>query len=96
VASYFSIFTNAAADSTPSLCSIRWMVSHGWNTYIQVCPEAELLSTMKPDWRFLKQVLRWTRNTWRSDIRSIFKERYIWTRHPYVAYCMIDKVSSRA
>ncbi|KDN42401.1 glycosyltransferase family 2 protein [Tilletiaria anomala UBC 951] len=69
----------------------RWLVSHGWNTYIQVCPEVELLSTMKPDARFLKQVLRWTRNTWRSDIRSIFKERYIWTRHPYVAYCMIDK-----
>ncbi|KAE8267437.1 hypothetical protein A4X09_0g4915 [Tilletia walkeri] len=69
----------------------RWMVSHGWNTYIQVCAEAEILSTMKPDWRFLKQVLRWTRNTWRSDIRSIFTERHIWTRHPYVAYSMIDK-----
>lgn len=67
------------------------MVSHGWKTYIQVCPEAELLSTMKPDWRFLKQVLRWTRNTWRSDIRSVFKERYIWTSHPFVAYSMVDK-----
>ncbi|KAL7416986.1 glycosyltransferase family 2 protein [Mrakia frigida] len=69
----------------------RWMVSHGWNTYIQCCKEAELLSTMKPNWRFIKQVLRWTRNTWRSDIRSIFTERHIWTRHPYVAYTMIDK-----
>lgn len=69
----------------------RWMVSHGWNTYVQVCKEAELLSTMKPNWRFLKQVLRWTRNTWRSDLRSIFTERYIWTEHPYVAYTMIDK-----
>ncbi|KAL9932272.1 hypothetical protein V8E36_008751 [Tilletia maclaganii] len=72
----------------------RWMVSHGWNTYIQVCAEAEILSTMKPDWRFLKQVLRWTRNTWRSDIRSIFTERHIWTRHPYVAYSMIDKFTN--
>jgi hypothetical protein len=36
-------------------------------------------------------VLRWTRNTWRSDIRSIFKERKIWTSHPYVAYMMCDK-----
>lgn len=69
----------------------RWLVSHGWNTYVQCCPEAELLSTMKPNWRFLKQVLRWTRNTWRSDLRSIFMERHIWTRHPYVAYMMIDK-----
>ena len=67
----------------------RWMVSHGWNTYVQVCKEAELLSTMKPNWRFLKQVLRWTRNTWRSDIRSLFTERYVWTSHPYVAYTMV-------
>ncbi|KAG6844833.1 hypothetical protein H0H87_003264 [Tephrocybe sp. NHM501043] len=62
----------------------RWMVSHGWNTAVQVCREAELLSTMKPNWRFLKQVLRWTRNTWRSDLRSLFMERYIWTSHPNI------------
>ncbi|KAJ4490964.1 polysaccharide synthase Cps1p [Lentinula aciculospora] len=70
----------------------RWMVSHGWSTYVQCCKEAELLSTMKPNWRFLKQVLRWTRNTWRSDMRSLFTERYIWTSHPYVAYTMVDKL----
>ncbi|KAE9400315.1 hypothetical protein BT96DRAFT_965400 [Gymnopus androsaceus JB14] len=70
----------------------RWLVSHGWSTYVQCCKEAELLSTMKPNWRFLKQVLRWTRNTWRSDIRSLFTERYIWTAHPYVAYTMVDKL----
>ncbi|KZO98905.1 glycosyltransferase family 2 protein [Calocera viscosa TUFC12733] len=70
----------------------RWLVSHGWNTYIQCCREAELLSTMKPNWRFLKQVLRWTRNTWRSDLRSLFKERFIWHRFPYVAYTMVDKL----
>ncbi|KAL1925606.1 uncharacterized protein VTP21DRAFT_489 [Calcarisporiella thermophila] len=69
----------------------RWMVSHGWNTYIQACPEAELASTFKNNWRFIKQILRWTRNTWRSDFRSIFTERYIWTRHPYVAFTMVDK-----
>ncbi|KAK1228326.1 hypothetical protein PQX77_008637 [Marasmius sp. AFHP31] len=70
----------------------RWMVSHGWNTYVQCCKEAELLSTMKPNWRFLKQVLRWTRNTWRSDLRSLFTERHIWTAHPYVAFTMVDKL----
>ena len=70
----------------------RWMVSHGWSTYIQCCKEAELLSTMKPNWRFLKQVLRWTRNTWRSDMRSLFMERHIWTAHPYVAFTMVCQV----
>jgi len=70
----------------------RWMVSHGWSTYVQCCKEAELLSTMKPNWRFLLQVLRWTRNTWRSDLRSLFMERYVWTAHPYCAYTMVDKL----
>ncbi|CAM0139202.1 hypothetical protein VKS41_002398 [Umbelopsis sp. WA50703] len=69
----------------------RWMVSHGWNTYMQVCSDAELLSTFKTDWRFLKQVLRWTRNTWRSDFRSLFVERHLWLKHPFVSYTMIDK-----
>lgn len=67
----------------------RWMMSHGWNVYVQCCKEAELLSTMKPNWRFLKQVLRWTRNTWRSDLRSLFMERYVWTSNPYCAYTMV-------
>ncbi|KAG2219326.1 hypothetical protein INT45_006859 [Circinella minor] len=70
----------------------RWMCSHGWNTYAQVCTEAELYSTFKNNWRFVKQVLRWTRNTWRSDFRSLFTERYIWRRHPYVAFTMLDKI----
>ncbi|KAI8970699.1 glycosyltransferase like family 2-domain-containing protein [Pilobolus umbonatus] len=70
----------------------RWMVSHGWRTYVQICSEAELYSTFKNNWRFLKQVLRWTRNTWRSDFRSLFTERYIWNTHPYVAFTMVDKL----
>jgi hypothetical protein len=69
----------------------RWMHSHSWKTFIQACPEAELLSTFKDNYRFLLQLLRWTRNTWRSDLKSIFVERHIWTRHPFVAFTMIDK-----
>ncbi|KAI8907422.1 glycosyltransferase like family 2-domain-containing protein, partial [Powellomyces hirtus] len=69
----------------------RWVHSHNWRTYIQACPEAELSSTFKDNWRFLKQLLRWTRNTWRSDWRSLFTERVIWQRHPFVAFTMLDK-----
>ncbi len=70
----------------------RWMHSHAWKTYIQACPEAELASTFKDNWRFLLQLLRWTRNTWRSDFRSLFVERHVWTRYPFVAFCMFDKI----
>ncbi|KAJ3191360.1 hypothetical protein HK101_007844 [Irineochytrium annulatum] len=69
----------------------RWLHSHNWRTYIQCCSQAELSSTFKDNWRFLKQILRWTRNTWRSDIKSLFFERQIWTRHPFTAFTMIDK-----
>jgi cellulose synthase/poly-beta-1,6-N-acetylglucosamine synthase-like glycosyltransferase len=69
----------------------RWLVRHGWSTYAQVCPEANVQSTFKNNWHFLKQVLRWTRNTWRSDFRSLFMEGKIWTVHPYVAYTMVEK-----
>ncbi|KAH8916342.1 glycosyltransferase family 2 protein [Atractiella rhizophila] len=70
----------------------RWLVSHDWNVYIQSHPDCTLKSTMKPSWRFLLQVLRWTRNTWRSDLRSLFKERKILVRYPYVSFTMVDKL----
>ena len=38
---------------------------------------------------FVKQRLRWARNTWRSDLRALSR-RWVW-RHPFLAYTMIDK-----
>lgn len=69
----------------------RWLVSHGWKTYVQIHKDATLLTTFKDNWHFLKQVLRWTRNTWRSDVRSLFIERFVWRRHPFLAFSMLDK-----
>jgi Glycosyltransferases, probably involved in cell wall biogenesis len=39
---------------------------------------------------FVKQRLRWARNTWRSDIRALWIERWVW-RYPFLAYTMLDK-----
>ncbi|MFF4402768.1 glycosyltransferase [Streptomyces sp. NPDC001480] len=38
---------------------------------------------------FVKQRLRWARNTWRSDLRALSR-RWVW-RHPFLAFTMIDK-----
>jgi cellulose synthase/poly-beta-1,6-N-acetylglucosamine synthase-like glycosyltransferase len=38
---------------------------------------------------FFKQRLRWSRNTWRSDLRAL-SSRWVW-RHKFLAYWMIDK-----
>ena len=72
----------------------RWLVKSkvGWKMQLQNHKKCMLYTTFKPDSTFLtKQVIRWTRNTWRSDIRSIFIDRRIWRRYPYVAFNMIDK-----
>jgi cellulose synthase/poly-beta-1,6-N-acetylglucosamine synthase-like glycosyltransferase len=41
---------------------------------------------------FLKQRLRWSRNTWRSDLRALGSP-WLW-RHKFLAYWMIDKAVS--
>lgn len=41
---------------------------------------------------FFKQRLRWSRNTWRSDLRAL-SSRWVW-RHKFLAYWMIDKAVS--
>jgi hyaluronan synthase len=39
---------------------------------------------------FFRQRLRWARNTWRSDIRALWIERWVW-QYPFLAYTMLDK-----
>ena len=56
----------------------RWMVSHGWKTYVQYHKEAELTTTLEDNSRFLKQCLRWSRSNWRSNLTSMFVEGHVW------------------
>ncbi|KAJ5128422.1 hypothetical protein N7448_002141 [Penicillium atrosanguineum] len=66
----------------------RWMVSHGWETYMQYHPEAEVLTTLEDNPRFLKQCARWSRSNWRSNLTSMFHEKHIWYRQPWSAYAV--------
>ena len=56
----------------------RWLVAHGWRTQIQYSDEAELLTTLEGNPKFLKQCLRWSRSNWRSNLKSMFSEKHIW------------------
>lgn len=60
----------------------RWVVKKGWRMRMQLSPECTLATTFKSDGKFFKQILRWTRNTWRSDFKSLVLERIIWWRYP--------------
>lgn len=63
----------------------RWIVKHNWNMSMQVSPECTLATTFKADGKFFMQILRWTRNTWRSDFKSLACERAILWRYPVQA-----------
>lgn len=56
----------------------RWMVSHGWETFMQYHPEAEVQTTLEDNPTFLKQCARWSRSNWRSNLTSMFDEGHIW------------------
>ncbi|KAI9842075.1 MAG: hypothetical protein M1837_007500 [Sclerophora amabilis] len=66
----------------------RWMVSHGWKTYVQYCDEAELRTTLEGNAKFLKQCLRWSRSNWRSNLTSMLIERDVWRQQPWSAYAL--------
>lgn len=66
----------------------RWMVSHGWETYIQYHPEVEVKTTLENNPKFLKQCARWSRSNWRSNLTSMFAERHIWYRQPWSTYAV--------
>lgn len=56
----------------------RWMVNHGWETFMQYHPEAEVQTTLEDNNKFLKQCARWSRSNWRSNLTSMFHEKTIW------------------
>jgi hyaluronan synthase len=67
------------------------ILERGHQTYLQ--RTAQVWSSFPTDWRgFLRQRLRWARNTWRSDLRALSR-RWVW-RHPFLAYTMLDKAVS--
>ncbi len=64
--------------------------------HVQIGSKVCIRTTFKPDYKFLYQYTRWTRNTWRSDFRSIFIERSVWKAKYYwfLIFLMIDKMIS--
>jgi cellulose synthase/poly-beta-1,6-N-acetylglucosamine synthase-like glycosyltransferase len=56
----------------------RWIVSHGWDTYIQYNNECMIETTLENNSKFLAQCLRWSRSNWRSNWTSLFVEKHVW------------------
>ncbi|CAN9422545.1 unnamed protein product [Alternaria alternata] len=66
----------------------RWLVEHGWDVGLQAGPDS-LMTTELGEWpKFLGQVLRWTRTTWRSNPVQLMNGS-TWVRHPFMSYSLL-------
>jgi Glycosyltransferases, probably involved in cell wall biogenesis len=67
------------------------VLQSGYATWNQL--NARVYSTFKPTFEgFVKQRIRWARNTFRSDLRALW-QGWVW-KHPYLAMVLIDKTIS--
>jgi hypothetical protein len=69
----------------------RWVVNHGFKTYHQLHNVSKLTTTFESGGKLMQQLIRWSRNTWRSDIKNLFIERKIWAACPFTSIVMLDK-----
>jgi hyaluronan synthase len=82
-------FLGVPCMSGDDKCLTSLLLKRGHRTVLQ--RSARVWSTFPGTPRtFFKQRLRWARNTWRSDIRALWIERWVW-RYPFLTYTMLDK-----
>jgi len=78
-------------ESGEDKCLTRLIQDAGWHTYYQ--KSARVYSSAADNFRqFWNQRLRWTRNSYNSDLVSL-SQSWTW-RHPYLAFYMIDRFIS--
>lgn len=72
----------------------RWMVNHGWKTWIQYHRDCEVQTTLENNNKYLLQCLRWARSNWRSNLKSLFVEWTVWRRHPWSTFAVFQTTLS--
>lgn len=86
--SFLGRLCNSGEDKRLTMLALR----RGKRTYMQ--RSARVWSTFPRDGRtFVKQRVRWARNTWRSDLRALLGG-WVVRRHPFLAFTMTDKAVS--
>lgn len=86
----FEYFWGTRCVSGDDKCLTRIIQRDGWKVKYQ--STALVWTHAAPDVKtYLKQRTRWTRNTWRSDLKAIFDDRrWIW-QNRYLAFHSIDR-----
>lgn len=65
-------------DSGDDTFITRWLLLKNWHIRIQAHPGAEIETSVKQRGIFLRQLLRWARNTNRSFLRFVFFSPSLW------------------
>lgn len=81
---WLGIYLLDAGDDT--FCT-SWLIANGWQIKIQTASEAEIYTVVLDSSLFLRQVLRWARNSKRSSIRCLLGIPEIWrfVEHSFLA-----------
>ncbi len=75
-------------ESGEDKCFTRLIQQEGWKTYYQ--SPAVIYSSAAPNFgQFIRQRIRWARNSHNSDFESLWNG-WVWKR-PFLAFCMIDR-----
>ena len=71
----------------------RYVIKKGYKTYHQLQKGCVLTTTFeRTRKKHMSQLIRWSRNTWRSDMTALFIERKIWLHNPFTAFLLFDKL----
>jgi cellulose synthase/poly-beta-1,6-N-acetylglucosamine synthase-like glycosyltransferase len=86
-------FMGRLQSSGDDKCLTRWLfIQPDYKMYNQVCDECCVTTTFDDGLTFLKQTLRWARNTWRSDITTVFTYGDImWKKGFWLCIILIDR-----
>jgi glycosyltransferase involved in cell wall biosynthesis len=71
----------------------RFVINNGHKTYHQLKNNCKLDTGFEKGYRYLRQTLRWARNTWRSDLKAVTTCAF-WKNCPCTAIVLLDKMIS--
>lgn len=75
-------------------CMTRICINSRFKMYHQISEKTCLTTKFEDPPILFKQILRWSRNTIRSDFKALFLERNVWFKYPFLAIIMVDRFIS--
>lgn len=70
----------------------RYLIFFDYTLYHQLENDCKVATTFESGMGFVNQNIRWSRNSFRSDIAALFFEGRIWRRDKFTAIILFDKI----